>query len=168
VKAQYQAQNQALLEINAQENRIYEEKLADARKRVEKMNELFADWYFIIPEDVYQQIHLTYANVFISAEEAEKRKREAEEQAAKEAYSASECTDPNCPDHHGKTEAPVSEAHSASECTDPNCPDHHGKTETPETVKETDESGEHQEAGKTESGENQKTAKTEGTAGSGT
>jgi len=143
VKAQYRAQNQALIEINAQEDRIYEEKLADARKRVEKMNELFADWYFIIPEDVYQQIHLTYANVFISTEEAEKRKREAEEKAETlepETHSASQCTDPNCPHDHGETETPAAaetenaaetETHSASQCTDPNCPHDHGETETP-------------------------------------
>lgn len=100
------AQYQALLEMNAQEQRIYEEKLADARKKVEQMNALFADWFFIIPEDVYQQIHMTYANVFISRGEAERMKQDetkepehAQEHEPDHEHSAEECHDGNCPIH---------------------------------------------------------------------
>ncbi len=113
-------QYQSLLEMNAQEQRVYEEKLADARKRVDEMNALFADWFFIIPDDVYRQIHLTSENVFISLEEAEKRKKESapEENTEKKEHSPEECSDPNCPD-----------CHSPEECSDPNRSDCHSPEE---------------------------------------
>lgn len=97
------AQYAAVLEMNQQEQKIYEEKLAQAREEVEKMNALFADWFYIIPEDVYQQIHVTYDSAFISEEEAQKLKEEnaAEEDHHEEAdHSAEECHDDNCPLHH--------------------------------------------------------------------
>ncbi len=100
--AQYEAQNQALIEMNQQEQRIYEERLADARQKAEEQNALFSGWFFIIPEDAYQQIHLTYDNVFISEEEAEKRAK-AEAETATETvhhHDAETCTDPECPEHH--------------------------------------------------------------------
>ena len=53
------AQYAAVQEMNQQEQKIYDEKLAKAQKRVDKMNALFAEWYYIIPEDVYKQIHLS-------------------------------------------------------------------------------------------------------------
>ena len=89
--------------MNQQEQKIYEEKLAQARGKVEKMNALFADWFYIIPEDVYQQIHVTYDSAFISEEEAQKLKEEsaAEAEHHEEAdHSAEECHDENCPLHH--------------------------------------------------------------------
>ena len=97
------AQYAAVLEMNQQEQKIYEEKLAQAREKVEKMNALFADWFYIIPEDVYQQIHVTYDSAFISEEEAQKLKEEsaAEAEHHEEAdHSAEECHDENCLIHH--------------------------------------------------------------------
>ncbi len=71
------ASYEALAAMNAQEQKIYEEALNEARNKVDRMNVLFADWFFIIPEDVFSQIHMTYDNVFISEEEAAKRAKEA-------------------------------------------------------------------------------------------
>ena len=36
----------------------YEEKVAKGKEQVEKLNARFADWYYIIPDEVYQKIHL--------------------------------------------------------------------------------------------------------------
>ncbi|MGN1273224.1 MAG: hypothetical protein ACI4UF_01425, partial [Thermoguttaceae bacterium] len=92
----------SILEMNQQEQKIYEEKLAQAREKVEKMNALFADWFYIIPEDVYQQIHVTYASAFISEEEAQKMKEENDEAEHQDEadHSEEECHDENCPHHH--------------------------------------------------------------------
>lgn len=131
-------QYQSLLEMNTQEQRIYEEKLADAKKRVDEMNALFAEWFFIIPDDVYREIHLTSENVFISLEEAEKRRAELdkEKNAEKEEHSAEECSDPNCPEHH---------AHSAEEegtesGEQPVSPETSVSTETPTSPKDSESS----------------------------
>jgi len=91
------AQYAAILEMNQQEQKIYEEKLAEARKRVEEMNALFADWFYIIPDDVYQQIHVTYDSAFISEEEAKKAEEEATHEETE--HLAEECHDEDCPLH---------------------------------------------------------------------
>ncbi len=104
--AQYEAQNQALIEMNQQEQRIYEERLADARQKAKERNALFADWFFIIPEDAYQQIHLTYDNTFISAEEMEKRTKAKSKSETEPTlnHEAETCTDPECPHSHKQAE----------------------------------------------------------------
>ena len=109
------AQYAAVLEMNQQEQKIYEEKLAQAREKVEKMNALFADWFYIIPEDVYQQIHVTYDSAFISEEEAQNLKEE----------NAAEAKHHEEAEHHEETEHQDAADHSAEECHDENCPLHH-------------------------------------------
>ncbi len=44
---------------NARLQRKYEERLQAAQTRVDALNEKFADWYFVISNDVYEQIHLS-------------------------------------------------------------------------------------------------------------
>lgn len=41
----------------------YERQIADGRKHVEKLNARFADWYYIIPGDVYAKIHLSRSDI---------------------------------------------------------------------------------------------------------
>jgi hypothetical protein len=41
----------------------YDEKVAAAKKKVKEANERFADWYYVISEDVYKKIHLSRADV---------------------------------------------------------------------------------------------------------
>lgn len=150
------AQYQSLLEMNAQEQRVYEEKLADARKRVDEMNALFADWFFIIPDDVYRQIHLTSENVFISQEEAEKRKQSEsakEKNAEKDERPVEECADPNCPEHC-----------SHEECSNPDCPTHHARAENEENEKD-DSAKDGEERGSGERDESQENGVSPETSG---
>lgn len=41
----------------------YDEKVKAAQKKVKELNERFADWYYVIPEEVYKKIHLSRADV---------------------------------------------------------------------------------------------------------
>jgi hypothetical protein len=41
----------------------YNEKLAKAETKKNDLNFRFADWYYVISEDVYKKIHLTRADV---------------------------------------------------------------------------------------------------------
>jgi hypothetical protein len=43
----------------------YEKKIADGKKRVEELNARFADWFYIIPDETYQKIHLTRDNLLV-------------------------------------------------------------------------------------------------------
>ncbi len=48
---------------NQREKDRYEREIAEGKKRAETLNARFADWYYIISEDVYKKIHLTGATV---------------------------------------------------------------------------------------------------------
>jgi len=49
----------------------YQEKITAAEKRVQELNSRFANWCFIIDEKVYNQIHLSQADVIKEKEEAD-------------------------------------------------------------------------------------------------
>ncbi|MGW8256401.1 MAG: DUF4340 domain-containing protein [Thermoguttaceae bacterium] len=54
----------------------YDEKIASGKKHVAELNARFADWYYIISNDVYRQIHLCRAEIIKKKE----KKDEAEQQ----------------------------------------------------------------------------------------
>lgn len=43
---------------NKRKQEEYQQKITDAKKRVEELNARFADWYYIISDEVYRKIHL--------------------------------------------------------------------------------------------------------------
>jgi hypothetical protein len=43
----------------------YNEKVANAEKRVTELNNRFGDWYYVISDEVFQKIHLTSKDLFI-------------------------------------------------------------------------------------------------------
>jgi len=49
---------------NKREQERYDTAVTDGQKRAEKLSSRFADWYYVIPEDVYTKIHLTESNTF--------------------------------------------------------------------------------------------------------
>jgi hypothetical protein len=49
---------------NKREQERFDTAVADGKKRAEKLSARFADWYYVIPEDVYKKIHLTETNIF--------------------------------------------------------------------------------------------------------
>ncbi len=67
----------------------YEKKLEEGRKRVKELNERFADWYYIISDEVYRKIHLGRSDV-VQKKEAE----EGEQQSDAEESSADKAEEP--------------------------------------------------------------------------
>ncbi|MCL2710532.1 MAG: DUF4340 domain-containing protein [Planctomycetaceae bacterium] len=53
--------------LNQREQERYDAALDSGKKRAAKLSYRFADWYYVISDDVYKDIHLTNANVFRSA-----------------------------------------------------------------------------------------------------
>jgi hypothetical protein len=49
---------------NQREQERYDAALESGKKRAAELSDRFADWYYVISEDVYRKIHLTEANVF--------------------------------------------------------------------------------------------------------
>ena len=54
-----QAERERIEKENQRKQEQYDKKIADGKEKVRKLNARFADWYYIIPDDVYQNIHLT-------------------------------------------------------------------------------------------------------------
>ena len=49
---------------NQREQERYDSEIESGRKRAAELSDRFADWYYVISEDVYKKIHLTELNVF--------------------------------------------------------------------------------------------------------
>ena len=56
----------------------YNETVETGKKRVEELNQRFGDWYYVISNDVYKQIHLGRADVIKKKEPAEGSKGAAD------------------------------------------------------------------------------------------
>ena len=50
--------------MNQREQERYDDEVAVGNKRASELSARFADWYYVIAEDVYKKIHLMEANVF--------------------------------------------------------------------------------------------------------
>ncbi|MCA9187419.1 MAG: DUF4340 domain-containing protein, partial [Planctomycetales bacterium] len=62
-KAARQAERDRILKENQRKNDEYKDKRQKAADKVRELNYRFADWYYVIGEDVYKNIHLARADV---------------------------------------------------------------------------------------------------------
>ena len=63
-KTRLEAERAAVEAANQEELAEYETAVAEAKTRVDALNERFAQWYYVIPESVYQEIRLSYQTIF--------------------------------------------------------------------------------------------------------
>ena len=70
-KAKQEAERKKIEEENKKAQEDYEKKIKDGQESVRKLNYRFADWYFVISEDVYKKIHLGKEDVLKKKEEKE-------------------------------------------------------------------------------------------------
>jgi hypothetical protein len=61
---------------NKRKQEEYDQKVADGKKRVGELNNRFADWYYVISDDVYRKIHLNHDELFKKKEKAQEKKDE--------------------------------------------------------------------------------------------
>lgn len=64
------AERQAIENENQRLLEEYQQKIDSARERVKQLNERFGDWYYVIDNKVYQQIHLSRDDVIETKEDA--------------------------------------------------------------------------------------------------
>ena len=55
---------EAVMRANQREQERYVAAVESGKKRVSELSNRFADWYYVISDDVYKNIHLTESNVF--------------------------------------------------------------------------------------------------------
>jgi hypothetical protein len=59
-------EKEAVETANKREQERYDAEIESGKKRAAELSARFADWYYVISEDVYKKIHLTEENVFRS------------------------------------------------------------------------------------------------------
>jgi hypothetical protein len=67
-----EAEQERIVRDNKRKMDEYEEKKKKAEKKVRELNARFADWYFVISDDVYKKIHLSRSDVIKEKEGASK------------------------------------------------------------------------------------------------
>ncbi len=86
---------------NKRKQEEYDEKVKKGQDRVQELNVRFADWYYVISNDVYRKIHLGREDVVKKKEEEEKDKDEdegKEEEAGAEQEAAGKESAQDTPD----------------------------------------------------------------------
>ncbi len=102
-RAQMELARDAAVALNREMQEEYETNLAEAKTRAEMLNERFAQWYYVIPESVYQSIHLTADAIFIR--EADVKKHVHDEHCDHDHADGHVCGE-NCP-HYGEKKPAV-------------------------------------------------------------
>ncbi|MBN2474299.1 MAG: DUF4340 domain-containing protein [Pirellulales bacterium] len=76
-----QEERERIEKENKRKQDEYDEKIAEGRKKVKELNDRFADWYYIISDDVYQKIHLGRDQI-VKKKEKEKAEDEGTDSTA--------------------------------------------------------------------------------------
>ncbi len=64
------AERERIMQENQRAREEYEQQLEDGRKRVDELNARFADWYYVISDEVYRKIHLSREDVVVKKDAA--------------------------------------------------------------------------------------------------
>ena len=65
------AERERIEKDNKRKEAEYQEKIQKGKERVKELNDRFADWYYVISDEVYQKIHITRADLFKPKEKKE-------------------------------------------------------------------------------------------------
>jgi hypothetical protein len=109
-KAAAEAEQQRIEKENKRKQDEYDEKIKKGKERVTELNARFADWYYIISDEVYHKIHLGRNDIVKKKEkdkdkDKDKDKEKDKEKAATEGSQAEQ----------GKTEKPAGEQNPVGE-----------------------------------------------------
>ena len=66
-----EAKREEIEKENKRKRDEYEEKIEEGRKKVKELNDRFADWYYVISDEVYQKIHLGHDQIVKKKEKEE-------------------------------------------------------------------------------------------------
>ena len=94
-----EAERQRIEKENQRKQDEYEQKLADGKRHAAELNARFADWYYVISDEVYRKIHLNQEEIF-------KKKEQDKEKPGEQAGESSEPATPVDQLDQLKTEGP--------------------------------------------------------------
>ena len=76
-KAEWKAQKERIEKENKRKQDDYARQMKEGKEHVEKLNARFADWYYVIADDVYQKIHLGRQKIVKTKEKKDESKEHA-------------------------------------------------------------------------------------------
>jgi hypothetical protein len=76
------AERQRVEKENKRKQEEYDQKIADGKKRVGELNARFADWYYIISDEVFRKIHLGHDEIFKKKEKAKEQGKDKKDEHA--------------------------------------------------------------------------------------
>ncbi len=62
---------------NKRKQEEYEQQIADGTKKVKELNARFADWYYVISDEVYRKIHLGHDNIVMKKPKKDEKGKDA-------------------------------------------------------------------------------------------
>ncbi len=77
-REEWQKKRAQIIQENERKQKEYEEKLENARQRVQELNARFADWYYVINDETYQKIHLSRDDIIKEKEKTEDENQKAD------------------------------------------------------------------------------------------
>jgi len=83
----------------------YEKKLEDGKKKVDELNARFADWYYVISDEVYQKIHLSFDQI-VKEKEKKDEDKDGDDAGEKTGETAPGDADAGDADHAHGDETP--------------------------------------------------------------
>jgi len=76
------AERERIEKENKKKQEEYDEKVKKAKERVQELNDRFAEWYYVISDSVYQDVHLSRKDIVKTKEEKKEEKKDGEQKPA--------------------------------------------------------------------------------------
>jgi len=77
VKAEWKAEKERIEKENQRKQDEYDRLVKEGKQHVEKLNARFADWYYVIADDMYQKVHLGRSKIVKKKEKKDDSKEHA-------------------------------------------------------------------------------------------
>jgi hypothetical protein len=78
-KSAAQLKREKIIKDNQRKQDEYKEKLEKGQKHVKELNARFADWYYVISNDVYNKIHLSRGDIVVKKEKPKEKGKDGED-----------------------------------------------------------------------------------------
>jgi len=89
-KSKLEEERKRIEKENKRKQEEYDEKVKEGKKHVDELNERFADWYYVIADDVYQKVRLARSDIIKKKDKGEDEDKEEADQEAAGAEPAEE------------------------------------------------------------------------------
>ena len=129
-KDEKKAERERIEKDNKRKQDEYQEKIKKGQEHVKELNARFAEWYYVISDDVYKRIHLTREDIIKKKDKKDESKKDAAKDSHEGHDHAAPMT-PAVPAPEAKKDAPASPAAKEEKKDAPPAADKDAKKDAP-------------------------------------